>query len=117
MIREAIAEVEDSLAETSELEAIQSDAFVFFGATGDLAYKKIFPSLYNLVRRGTLTIPVIGIAKSGWSLGQFQERARSSVLAQVSGLDDAVFTKFMQQLNYIDGDYNDPATFSTLRQL
>src|ERR1700739_534422 len=117
MTREAIAEVEDSLAETSELEAIQSDAFVFFGATGDLAYKKIFPSLYNLVRRGTLTIPVIGIANSGWSLDQFQERARSSVLAQASGLDDTIFTKFIRQLNYIDGDYRDPATFSKLRQL
>jgi len=117
MTRETIVEVEDSLAETSESEAIQSDAFVFFGATGDLAYKKIFPSLYNLVRRGTLTIPVIGIANSGWSLDQFHERARSSVLAQASGLDDAVFTKFMTQLNYIDGDYHDPATFSRLRQL
>jgi glucose-6-phosphate 1-dehydrogenase len=117
MTRETIAQVEDSRADTSESEAIQSDAFVFFGATGDLAYKKIFPSLYNLVRRGALTIPVIGIAKSGWSLDQLQERARSSVLAQASGLDDAVFTKFMRQLNYIDGDYRDPATFSRLRQL
>jgi glucose-6-phosphate 1-dehydrogenase len=112
-----IADVEDSLAETSESEAIQSDAFVFFGATGDLAYKKMFPSLYNLVLRGTLTIPVIGIAKSGWSLDQLQERARSSVLAQASRLDDVFFVKFMRQLNYIDGDYRDPATFSRLRQL
>jgi glucose-6-phosphate 1-dehydrogenase len=117
MTRKTIAEVEDSLAETSESEAIQCDAFVFFGASGDLAYKKIFPSLYNLVRRGTLTIPVIGIAKSGWSLDQLRERARSSVLAQAGGLDDEVFTKFMRQLNYIDGDYRDPATFSRLRQL
>jgi glucose-6-phosphate 1-dehydrogenase len=117
MTRETIADVEDSLAETSESEAIQSDAFVFFGATGDLAYKKIFPSLYNLFRRGTLTVPVIGIAKSGWSLDQLQERARSSVLAHGGGLDDAVFTKFMRQLNYIDGDYRDPATFSKLKQL
>src|SRR5690349_2882049 len=117
MTRETIVEVEDSLAETSESEAIQSDAFVFFGATGDLAYKKIFPSLYNLVRRGTLTIPVIGIAKSGWSLNELRERARSSVLAQGKGLDDAVFTKFIQQLNYIDGDYRDSETFAKLRQL
>jgi glucose-6-phosphate 1-dehydrogenase len=117
MTRKTIAEVEDSLAETSESEAIQCDAFVFFGASGDLAYKKIFPSLYNLVRRGTLTIPVIGIAKSGWSLDQLRERARSSVLAQAGGLDAEVFTKFMRQLNYIDGDYRDPATFSRLRQL
>src|ERR1700747_3385955 len=107
MTRETIAEVEDSRAAPSESEAIQSDAFVFFGATGDLAYKKIFPSLYNLVRRGTLTIPVIGIANSGWSLDQFQERARSSVLAQASGLDDAIFTQFIGQPNYIDGDYRD----------
>ena len=117
MTRETIADVEDSRANTSESEALQSDAFVFFGATGDLAYKKIFPSLYNLVRRGTLTIPVIGIAKSGWSLDQLRERARSSVQGQASGLDEGVFTKFMRQLNYIDGDYHDPATFSRLRQL
>jgi glucose-6-phosphate 1-dehydrogenase len=117
MARETIADVEDSLAETSDSEGIQSDAFVFFGATGDLAYKKIIPSLYNLVRRGTLSIPVIGIANSGWSLDQLKERARSSILAHGTGLDDAIFTRFMKQLNYIDGDYRDPYTFSRLSQL
>jgi len=117
MTGEMIAEVEDSRAGTSESDAIQSDAFVFFGATGDLAYKKIFPSLYNMFRRGTLTGPVIGIAKSGWSLEQLQERARRSVQAQTNRLDEAVFAKFMRQLKYIDGDYYDPATFSKLRQL
>jgi len=117
MTPETIAEVEDPQLEAAESEATPSDAFVFFGATGDLAYKKIFPSLYNMVRRGTLTVPVIGIAKSGWSLDQLRERARSSVQKHASEFDDEVFTKFMRQLNYIDGDYHDPATFSNLRQL
>lgn len=92
-----------------------SDALVFFGATGDLAYKKIFPSLQAMVRRGHLNVPVIGVAKAGWSLDQFKSRARDSV-EKHGGLDQAAFAKLAAQLRYIDGDYNAPATFAALRK-
>lgn len=92
-----------------------SDALVFFGATGDLAYKKIFPALQNLARRGKLEIPVIGVAKSGWNLQQLQERAKNSV-ENYGGLDAQGFPKLIAKLKYIDGDYNDSATFAKLRQ-
>jgi len=117
MTRETIVDVEGPQTEIAESDAAPSDAFVFFGATGDLAYKKIFPSLYNMVRRGTLTVPVIGIAKSGWTLDQLRERARNSVVAHNNEFDDAVFARFMRLLNYVDSDYHDPATFLNLRQL
>jgi len=91
------------------------DAFVFLGATGDLAYKKIFPALHNMVRHGTLTVPVIGVAKSGWTLDQLRDRARDSI--QHSGeMDDAAFARLIQLLDYIDGDYSDPATFNALKK-
>ncbi len=93
-----------------------SDALVFFGATGDLAYKQIFPSLQQMIRRGNLNVPVIGVAKAGWSLEQLRERARDS-LEKHGGVDKAAFSKLMQLLNYIDGDYRDPATFQKLREL
>jgi glucose-6-phosphate 1-dehydrogenase len=93
-----------------------ADALVFFGATGDLAYKQIFPSLQHMIRRGDLNVPVIGVAKAGWTLEQLRARARDSI-AHHGGIDDAAFSKLMQLLNYIDGDYNDPATFKTLRGL
>src|ERR1700739_2523965 len=92
-----------------------SDALVFFGATGDLAYKKIFPALQKLARRGKLEIPVIGVAKSGWDLQQFQERAKDSVKAY-GGLDAEGFPRLISKLKYIDGDYRDPETFARLRQ-
>jgi glucose-6-phosphate 1-dehydrogenase len=92
-----------------------SDALVFFGATGDLAYKKIFPSLQAMVRRGHLDIPVIGVAKAGWNLDQFKARAKDSV-EKHGGLDQAAFAKLCGLLRYVDGDYGDPATFATLRQ-
>ena len=93
----------------------QSDAFVFFGATGDLAYKKIFPALQVMIQRGTLTVPVIGVAKSGWGLEQLRERARSS-LQKHSTLDEAAFAKLLERLRYVDGDYADPQTFAALRR-
>src|SRR3954466_2187573 len=93
-----------------------SDAFVFFGATGDLAYKKIFPALYGMVQHGTLKCPVIGIAKSGWDLSKLCERARESVQMYGAGWDEKVFVRLVKQLRYIDGDYADPATFTRLRQ-
>jgi glucose-6-phosphate 1-dehydrogenase len=92
-----------------------SDALVFFGATGDLAYKKIFPSLQAMVRRGHLHAPVIGVAKAGWNLDQLKARARDSV-EKHGGLDTAAFAKLCALLHYVDGDYQDPATFVALRK-
>jgi glucose-6-phosphate 1-dehydrogenase len=94
---------------------VPSDALVFFGATGDLAYKKIFPSLQSMVSRGHLNVPVIGVAKAGWNLDQLKARARDSVEMH-GGLDDQAFPKLLSLLHYVDGDYNDAATFSALRK-
>ena len=79
------------------------DAFVFFGATGDLAYKKIFPALQALIKRGNLNLPIIGVARAGWTLDQLRERARES-LEQSGGLDPDAFAKLSGLLNYIDED-------------
>src|SRR5258708_21838726 len=92
-----------------------SDALVFFGATGDLAYKKIFPSLQAMIRRGHLNVPVSGVAKAGWTLDQFKARARDSV-EKHGGLDEQAFAKLCSLLRYVDGDYKAPATFATLRK-
>jgi glucose-6-phosphate 1-dehydrogenase len=92
-----------------------SDALVFFGATGDLAYKKIFPALQAMVRRGHLNVPVIGVAKAGWNLDQLRARARDSV-EKHGGLDPAAFARLCNLLHYVDGDYKDPATFAALRK-
>ena len=94
---------------------ISSDALVFFGATGDLAHKKIFPALQKLAQRDRLEIPVIGVAKSGWNLQQLKDRAKDSV-EKYGGLDSKGFGKLISRLNYIDGDYGDPATFTKLRR-
>src|SRR6266516_76415 len=92
-----------------------SDALVFFGATGDLAYKKIFPSLEAMVKRGHLDVPVIGVAKAGWGIDELRARARDSV-KQHGGLDAAAFDTLCGLLHYVDGDYRDPATFQAIRQ-
>jgi len=92
-----------------------SDALVFFGATGDLAYKKIFPALQAMVKRGHLNVPVIGVAKAGWTLAQFQARAQDSV-EKHGGIDPTAFEKLCRLLRYVDGDYQDPTTFQTLRK-
>jgi glucose-6-phosphate 1-dehydrogenase len=92
-----------------------SDAFVFFGATGDLAYKKIFPALQALIRRGRLDVPVIGVAKAGWTLAQFQDQARASLVAHGGGIDPAACEKLLTLLRYVDGDYHDRSTFDELR--
>jgi glucose-6-phosphate 1-dehydrogenase len=92
-----------------------SDALVFFGATGDLAYKKIFPALQAMVRRGHLNVPVIGVAKAGWDLERLRARARDSVEKR-GGLDPAAFDRLGGLLRYVDGDYNDAATFRALRK-
>src|SRR3954471_7939378 len=94
---------------------IQSDALVFFGATGDLAYKKIFPSLQAMVKHGRLNLPVIGVAKAGWNLDQLKARARDSV-EKHGGIDPTSFDKLMGLLRYVDGDYNDASTFQALRK-
>jgi glucose-6-phosphate 1-dehydrogenase len=93
----------------------RSDALVFFGATGDLAYKKIFPALQAMARRGRLDFPVIGVAKSGWNLAQLVERARASV-TEYGGLHEDGFATLASRLCYVDGDYNDPQTFAQIRQ-
>jgi len=93
----------------------QSDALVFFGATGDLAYKKIFPALQAMVKRGNLNIPVIGVAKTGWNLDQLKARAKDSV-EKHGGLDAAAFEKLSGLLRYVDGDYSDTATFQALHR-
>ncbi|MCU1226745.1 MAG: glucose-6-phosphate 1-dehydrogenase [Edaphobacter sp.] len=93
----------------------QSDALVFFGATGDLAYKKIFPALQSMIKRGHLNVPVIGVAKAGWNLDQLKARAKDS-LEQHGGLDPAAWEKLSSLLHYVDGDYADPATFTALRK-
>src|SRR5271154_6871172 len=97
------------------MNANHSDALVFFGATGDLAYKKIFPSLQAMLKRGHLDVPVIGVAKAGWNLDQLKARAKDS-LEKHGGLDPAAFAKLSGLLRYVDGDYNDPATFQALRK-
>src|SRR6266700_4630405 len=93
----------------------RSDAFVFFGASGDLAYKKIFPALYAMERRGHLDLPVIGVARSEWRLEEFRARARESVQKHADKVDDAVLVRLLERLRYVLGDYADPATFKTLR--
>src|ERR1700680_1276745 len=92
-----------------------SDALVFFGATGDLAYKKIFPALQSMIKRGTLGVPVIGVAKAGWGLDELKARGKES-LEKHGGLDAAAWEKLSSLLRYVDGDYSDPATFVAVRQ-
>jgi glucose-6-phosphate 1-dehydrogenase len=94
---------------------MKSDAFVFFGATGDLAYKKIFPALQAMAKRGHLDVPVIGVAKSGWTLDAFRARARDSV-EKHGGLDAGAFDVLSGLLRYVDGDYRDAATFQAIRR-
>src|ERR1700730_7030031 len=90
-----------------------SYALVFFGATGDLAFKKIFPSLQAMVKRGNLNFPVIGVAKAGWNIDQFLSRALDSV-EKHGGVDRPAFDKLCSLLRYVDGDYEDPATFQAI---
>jgi glucose-6-phosphate 1-dehydrogenase len=97
------------------MEKPRSDALVFFGASGDLAYKKIFPALQAMARRGKLDYPVIGVAKSGWTLDQLVQRARASVAEHGGGEDPEAFARLVSQLRYVDGDYGDADTFARLR--
>jgi glucose-6-phosphate 1-dehydrogenase len=97
------------------MEKPRSDALVFFGASGDLAYKKIFPALQAMARRGRLGCRVIGVAKSGWTLDQLVQRARASVAENGGGEDPEAFGRLVSLLRYVDGDYAEPDTFARLR--
>ena len=92
-----------------------SDALVFFGATGDLAYKQIFPALQGLVRDEGIDVPIVGFAKAGWTLDQFRARTRDS-LQHSRCYAEADFARLLKLLNYVDGDYNDPSTFDLLKK-
>src|ERR1700726_2164007 len=94
---------------------VHSGALVFFGATGDLAYKKIFPALQAMIKRGHLDIPVIGVAKENWTVEQLRARARDSV-EKHGGIDPAAFDKLAGLLHYVGGDYSSPATFQALHK-
>lgn len=94
--------------------APRSDALAFFGASGDLAYKKIFPALHAMARRGNLQFPVIGVAKSGWNLDQLRARARESIEKHGGGVNEQAFGRLIERLAYIDSDYQDPATYAAL---
>jgi len=92
-----------------------SDALVFFGATGDLAYKKVFPALQALVKRGHLNVPVIGVARQNWNLDRLRARAHDS-LQEHGGVDSQAFAKMSNLLRYVSGDYNDAATFQAIQR-
>ncbi len=99
----------------SSTKPLRSDAFVFFGATGDLAYKKIFPALQSLVKRGRADVPIVGVAKSGWTRDDLISRAKASI-AEHGKPDEAAFAKMVSQLRYVDGDYGDIGTFERVRE-
>ncbi|MBA3558267.1 MAG: glucose-6-phosphate dehydrogenase [Gemmatimonadaceae bacterium] len=95
---------------------VRSGALVFYGATGDLAYKKIFPALHRMVKAGVLDVPVIGVAREAWSLEQLQTRAGASVIEHGDGIDTVAFPRLMQLLRFVSGEYTTPDTFDTLRR-
>jgi glucose-6-phosphate 1-dehydrogenase len=103
-------------SEEETMNVPHSDALVFFGATGDLAYKKIFPSLQAMLQHGHLNVPVIGVAKAGWNVDQLRARARDSLEKHGGGVDTAAFDKLCGLLRYVDGDYKDAATFQSIRK-
>ncbi|MEO9223543.1 MAG: glucose-6-phosphate dehydrogenase, partial [Acidimicrobiales bacterium] len=94
----------------------RADALVFFGATGDLAYKQIFPALYSMIHHGHLRVPIIGVAKAGWELDDLRKRAHDSISAH-GKVDDKTFKKLADLLRYVDGDYENPDTFDDLRKV
>src|SRR5437899_2952102 len=98
------------------LDTVHSDALVFFGATGDLAYKQIFPALQAMTRRGHLTVPVIGVAGRPWTSDQLRDHARKS-LEEHGGVDEKAFAEFSSRLQYLAGDYNKPETYARLREM
>lgn len=109
------AAADNKLSAANKSDAPHCDALVFFGATGDLIYKKVFPALYAMERRGHLQVPVIGVARSDWTIEKFRARARASV-EKPDGFDETVFAKLSDRLRYISGDYGAPATHAALRK-
>jgi glucose-6-phosphate 1-dehydrogenase len=97
------------------MEPAQSDALVFFGASGDLAFKQIFPALLGLVAGEGVDVPIVGVARAGWTVEQLRARAKDSV-EQHGRADAAGLAKLLGLLRYVDGDYNDPQTFAQLKQ-
>ncbi len=97
------------------MERRDCDAIVLFGATGDLCYRKIFPALYHLVRRGLLAVPVIGVARQGGDVAWLARRVRESLKEFVPEAEEAVVQRFVALLRYVDGDYHDRSTFDRLR--
>src|ERR1700690_2020906 len=100
--------------EGESMDAPQSDALVFFGISGDLAFKQVIPAVVALFSDGRLDVPVIGVAKSGWNLQQLKDRIRASLEAHGT-VDETALARLYTRLSYIDGDYSDPATFEHLR--
>ena len=94
----------------------RSDALVLFGATGDLAHKKIFPALYSMVGHGTLGAPVIGVALDDWNTEKLQARARDGIRTTLGSIDEGIFSRLASLLRYVSGDYRNPATFGKLKQ-
>lgn len=97
-------------------DTVRSDALVFFGATGDLAYKQIFPALQAMIRHGHLDVPIIGVAGRPWTNDQLRDHARKS-LAEHGGVDEAAFEKLARQMQYLSGDYSKPETYQRLHQV
>ena len=98
------------------MSSARSDALVFFGATGDLAYKKIFPALHAMARRGMLSLPVVGVASSNYTREGLIERARASIQEHGGGVNEAAFAALAKALCYVQGDYREPATFKAIRK-
>src|SRR4029450_2186249 len=103
-------------SEEDSMNVPHSDALVFFGATGDLAHKKIFPSLQAMIKRGYLNVPGIGVAKADWNIDQLRARARDGLEKFGGGVDASAFDKLCGLLRYVDGDYKDAATFQSIRK-
>ena len=97
------------------MESAPSDALVFFGASGDLAFKQIFPALLGLVGDEGVDVPIVGVAKAGWTIDDLRSRAKASVESHAS-FDAGKLTRLLSLLRYVDGDYNDPKTFADLKQ-
>src|SRR6476620_11672277 len=93
----------------------RSEGLVFYGATGDLAFKKIFPAFQRMVKAGVLTGPVVGVARSEWTLDQLKERAKESIARHGGGIDPIAFPKRLSQLRYVHGPYTEQKTFDEIR--
>src|SRR3954466_9883233 len=93
-----------------------SDAFVLFGATGDLAFKKIFPALHWMLKRGHAPFPIVGVSRGGSSLENLKERARASIPEFGGGVDEKAFGLLAENLRYVHGDYTKPELFQKIKQ-